>query len=351
RYRRQVLALKQYFAQRHGTVLMVDDRTSAAGDMVLFSLAHGVISLERHTPEFGVLRRRVQIPKLRGRAFREGFHDFKIRRGGLEVFPRLVAAEHGRDFETDAILSGIPRFDALLGGGLTRGTSTLILGPAGSGKSTLATQFLIEAARCGDRSAAFMFDESYHTFRMRSSGVGLDVDSAIARDMLELRQVDPAELSAGEFADNVREAVEKRGVKLVVIDSLNGYLHAMPEQSLLLLHLHDLLSYLGQQGVTTIMVMAQHGLVGSRMGTPVDTTYLADTVLLTRFFEFGGEVRRALSVIKKRTGEHERTIREFFFTRTGLEMGEPLRQFYGILGGEPHRNEDAEVQGTDGAHR
>ena len=351
RYRRQVLALKQYFARRHGTVVMVDDRTSAAGDMVLFSLAHGVISLERHTPEFGVLRRRVQIPKLRGRSFREGFHDFKIRRGGLEVFPRLVAAEHGRDFETDAILSGNPQFDALLGGGLTRGTSTLILGPAGSGKSTLATQFLIEAARCGDRSAAFMFDESHHTFLMRSSGVGLDVEAAIARDILELRQVDPAELSAGEFAGNVREAVEQRGVKLVVIDSLNGYLHAMPEQSLLLLHLHDLLSYLGQQGVTTLMVMAQHGLVGSQMGTPVDTTYLADTVLLTRFFEFGGEVGRALSVIKKRTGEHERTIREFFFTRTGLEMGEPLKQFYGILGGEPHRNEDAEVQGTDGAHR
>lgn len=196
-----------------------------------------------------------------------------------------------------------------------------------------------------------MFDESHYTFVMRSSGVGLDVASAIASDMLELRQVDPAELSAGEFAGNVREAVEKRGVKLVVIDSLNGYLHAMPEQSLLLLHLHDLLTYLGQQGVTTIMVMAQHGLVGSQMGTPVDTTYLADTVLLTRFVEFGGEVRRAMSVIKKRTGDHERTIRELCFTEKGLELGEPLKQFYGILGGTPHPSEDAEVHRPDRAHR
>jgi circadian clock protein KaiC len=348
RYRRQVLALKQFFARRHGTVLMVDDRTSAAGDMVLFSLAHGVISLERQTPEFGVLRRRVQVPKLRGRAFREGFHDFKIRRGGLEVFPRLVAAEHGQEFDRGSLSSGIARLDELLGDGLTRGTSTLILGPAGSGKSSLSTQFLIEAARRGDRSAAFMFDESLGTFLARSSGIGLDVGTEVERDTLEVRQVDPAELSAGEFAGNVREAVEQRGVKLVVIDSLNGYLHAMSEQNLLLLHLHDLLTYLGQQGVTTIMVMAQHGLIGSQMASPVDTTYLADTVLLTRFFEYGGEVRRALSVIKKRTGAHERSIRELLFTADGLEVGEPLRHFYGILGGVPRPSDDGALDRRDG---
>ncbi|HEX5817460.1 MAG TPA: ATPase domain-containing protein [Gemmatimonadales bacterium] len=351
RYRRQVLALKHFFSRRHGTVLMVDDRTSAVGDMVLFSLAHGVISLERHTPEFGVLRRRVQVPKMRGRAFREGFHDFRIRRGGLEVYPRLVASERRQPVEAGVLSSGIPRLDQLLGGGLTRGTSTLLLGPAGSGKSSISTQFLLEAARRGEPGVVYMFDESLTTFTARSSGIGLPVDAEVERGIIELRPVDPAELAPGEFAGTVRQAVEERGVKLVIIDSLNGYLHAMPEEKLLLLHMHDLLSYLGQQGVTTIMVMAQHGLLGSQMSTPVDTTYVADTVVLTRFFEDLGEVHRALSVIKKRTGTHERTIRELSFTPHGIDVGEPLRELRGILAGVPEPQHDGDQRRPLGVER
>ena len=335
RYRRQVLALKQFFTRHHGTVLMVDDRTSTAGDMILFSIAHGVISLERHSPEFGVLRRRVQIPKMRGRAFREGYHDFRIREGGLEVFPRLVASEHTQASDGRALSSGVPRLDVLLGGGLSRGTSTLVIGPAGSGKSTLATQFMAEAACHGESSAVFMFDESVETYRTRSRGLGLELDPHVESGRIHLRQVDSAELTLGEFAGAVRVAVEEHGVKVLVIDSLNGYLQAMPEQKLLLLHLHELLTYLGHKGVTSIMVMAQHGLIGSQMQAPIDTTYLADTVLLMRYFESTGEVRRALSVIKKRTGAHERTIREMRLSSHGIEVGEPLREFQGVLTGVP----------------
>ena len=335
RYRRQVLALKQFFARHHGTVLMVDDRTSTAGDMILFSIAHGVISLERHSPEFGILRRRVQVPKMRGRSFREGYHDFRLLRGGLEVFPRLVASEHARPSDGRALSSGVPRLDALLGGGLTRGTSTLLIGPAGCGKSSLSTQFVVEAACRGDASAVFMFDESQETFLTRSRGLGLDLTQRVADGTVALRQVDPAELTPGEFAGAVRVAVEERGARMVVIDSLNGYLHAMPEQHLLLLHLHELLTYLGHRGVSTLMVMAQHGLIGSQMQAPIDTTYLADTVLLMRYFESTGEIRRAVSVIKKRTGAHEHAIRELRLTGHGVELGEPLREFQGVLTGTP----------------
>jgi circadian clock protein KaiC len=303
--------------------------------MILFSIAHGVISLERHSPEFGVIRRRLQVPKMRGRAFREGYHDFRLRRGGIEVFPRLVAAEHATAprHGGDAS-SGIARLDGLVGGGLSRGTSTLLLGPAGSGKSTVATQFLLEAARRGERSVAYLFDESLDTFLQRARGLGQDLSPHLDAGTILLRRVDSAELTPGEFAGAVRVAVEQEGVSLVAIDSLNGYLHAMSEEKLLLVHLHELLTYLGQRGVTTLMLMAQHGIVGQQMAAPVDTTYLADTVLLFRFFEATGEVRRAIAMTKRRTGAHERTIRELRLSSAGLEVGEPLSGFQGVLTGE-----------------
>jgi len=252
------------------------------------------------------------------------------------VFPRLVASEHTQAPDGQTLLSGVPRLDMLLGGGLTRGTSTLVIGPAGCGKSSLTTQFALEAACEGQTAAVFMFDESVETYLMRSRGLGFEIDPHVESGRIQLRQVDSAELTPGEFAGAVRVAVEQDGAKVIVIDSLNGYLHAMPEQQLLLLHLHELLTYLGHKGVTTLMVMAQHGLIGNQMQSPIDTTYLADTVILLRYFESGGEVRRALSVIKKRTGAHERTIRELRLTSHGIDVGEPLREFQGILTGVPH---------------
>jgi len=335
RYRRQILALKQSFSRQHCTVLIVDDQTGSERDEHLHSIAHGVISLERQTQEYGTMRRRLQVAKMRGREFREGYHDFVIRRGGVEVYPRLVAAEHRTGYAREPIQSGLEGLDALLGGGLARGTSTLVTGPAGTGKSTLASQYAVTAAAKGEHAAIYLFDESVATFRERSAGLGLAVGPLLESGPLSVQQVDPAELSPGEFAHLVRRAVDRDKSRLVVIDSLNGYLNAMPSEQFLTLHLHELLTYLGQQGVTTLLLLAQHGLVGSALEGPLDASYLADTVLLLRYFEAAGELRQALSVIKKRTGKHERTIRELRFGDKGITIGEPLREFQGILTGSP----------------
>ncbi len=335
RYRRQILALKQFFIGRQCTVLLLDDRTAEVTDLQLQSIAHGVLSLERRSPEYGVMQRRLQVLKMRGKPFRPGYHDYTIIRGGLRVFPRLVAAEHQDDFAAAQVKSGVAGLDALMEGGLDRGTSTLIMGPAGSGKSTLATLYTIAAAARGERAALFLFEESRKTLLARSAGLGLDVKGHLAAGRLSVRQVDPGELSPGEFVSLVRAEVEERGATVVMIDSLNGYLNAMPEVRFLTLQLHELLTYLGQRGVTTLLVVAQHGLVGSSMQSPIDVSYLADAVLLLRFFEAAGCVRMALSVLKKRSGGHERTIREITFGKDGIAVGKPLAEFQGVLTGVP----------------
>jgi circadian clock protein KaiC len=289
--------------------------------------------MERMESDYGGLRRRLQVSKMRGSAFREGYHDFVIRHGGVAIFPRLVASEHHVAYPRGPIESGVKAIDALLGGGLARGTSTLVLGPSGCGKTSLATQFATHAARQGKHATIFLFEEGLATFQERSKGLGMDVLPLVKAGSLKLRQIDPAELSPGEFSRAVQDEVEQGGAEIVVIDSLNGYLNAMPNERFLMLHLHELLTYLGQHGVTTILLMTQHGISGD-MQVPVDASYLADTVILLRYFEAVGEVRQAISVIKKRTGRHERTIRELRFDG-GLHVGEPVREFQGVLSGNP----------------
>jgi circadian clock protein KaiC len=334
RYRRQILAIKRYFSRHQATVMLVDDWTGENSDSQLHSLVHGVISLERLQGEYGSMRRRLQVGKLRDRAIREGYHDFVIRQDGIEIFPRLVAAEHRTSHAQQAISSGVERLDALLGGGLAKGTSTLVVGAAGTGKSSLATQFAMASAIRGERAALYLFDEAVATFTERSTGLGMDIAPLIAAKQMIVRQVDPAELSPGEFACTVRNGVVKHNTQMVVIDSLNGFLNATPSERFLALHLHELLMFLGQQGVTTLLLMTQHGIIGGDVYVPVDASYLADTVVLLRYFEAMGEVRQAISVIKKRTGNHERTIREMNLNK-GITIGEPLRNFQGILTGSP----------------
>jgi circadian clock protein KaiC len=339
RYRRQVLALKQFFGGRDCTVLMLDDRTGGIEDDHLQSIAHGVVMLEQLANQYGAERRRLRVSKMRGVAFRGGYHDFAIHRGGLDVYPRLIAAEHVNEFEERDLPSGNAHLDGLLGGGLPCGTSTLLLGPAGSGKSTVATQFASAAAARGERVAFFVFDENIGTFRSRSRKLGFPIDQALKNGLISVKQVDPAELSSGEFAAVVRRAAEGRDgsgkpANFIIIDSLNGYLNAMPEEKFLTAQLHELLSYLGQQGIVTIMTVTQSGMVGT-MNSPVDTTYLADNVILFRYFEAGGCVRRAISVVKKRNGYHERSIRELDMNERGILIGEPLADFHGILTGTP----------------
>lgn len=349
RYRRQILALKQFFTGRQCTVLLLDDRTSEANDLQLQSLAHGVVMLEHLSPEYGAERRRLRVVKMRGSKFRGGYHDFKIERGGLAVFPRLVASEHTRPFERGQAASGVAALDALVGGGLDRGTSTLMMGPAGSGKSTLATLYAVAAAARGERAAIFAFDESAGTLFARSEGLGIDLRGQADAGRVRVQQVDPAELSPGEFAHRVRAAVEEDGTRVVVIDSLNGYLQAMPDDRFLTLHLHELLMYLGQLGVVTVLVMAQHGLHGNAMRSPVDASYLADTVVLLRYFEARGRLRRAVSVVKRRGGGHEQTLREFGLGAGGVLVGEPLKDFQGVLTGTPQFLPQAAAPG-DGDH-
>lgn len=335
RYRRQILALKQYFAGRQCTVLLLDDRTSTVGDLQVQSIAHGVVELEHLALEYGAERRRLRVVKLRGSRFRGGYHDFNIETGGVAVYPRLVAAEHHHEFAPEAMTSGVPELDALLGGGLDRGTSTLILGPAGSGKSSLAAQFVAAAAERGENAAAYIFDEGLNTLLARAAGLGTDMRGHVEAGRVTVQQVDPAELSPGEFAHHVRRSIDRDGARVIIIDSLNGYLQAMPDERFLTVQMHELLTYLNQQGVVTILVMAQHGFLGANMGTPVDVSYLADTVLMLRYFEAGGAVRRAISVVKKRTGHHENTIREMRMSSNGISVGKPLSDFLGVLTGVP----------------
>jgi circadian clock protein KaiC len=335
RYRRQILALKRYFSGRKCTVLLLDDRTAAGDDLQLQSIAHGVLMMQSLERDFGIKRRRLEVRKLRGSRFREGFHDYNIETGQVVVYPRLIAAEHKPGFVREVVFSGVKALDALLGGGLHTGTSTLMIGPAGSGKSTVAMQYAMSAAKRGERSVLFTFDESLATLLERAKGLGMDFSSHIQAGTIEIQQIDPAELSPGEFVTRVRDAVDKKHAKLVVIDSLNGFLSSMPNEQSLTLQLHDLLAYLGQQGVAAILTLSQYGFVGANINTPVDVSYLADTVLLFRYYEVRGEVKQAISVVKKRTGGHERTIRELSFGKDGIRVGEALRRFEGVLTGTP----------------
>ena len=335
RYRRQILALKQFFAGRRCTVFLLDDLTSAHHDLQVQSIAHGVLRLEQLAPEYGTERRRLMVQKFRGVRYRGGYHDYVIKRGGLEVYPRLIAAEHRPVVERKRLVSTIAGLDKILGGGIDPGTSTLIVGAAGTGKSTLAAQFVAAAAAGGQSAAMFIFDESINTLLSRTAGLGIDLRTHFEAGRVTIQQVDPAELSPGEFAHTIRRAVERQQVSVVVIDSLNGYLNAMPEERFLIIQLHELLTYLGQMGVATLLVAAHQGLIGSQMATPADASYLADSVILLRYYETKGEVRQAISVIKKRSGAHERTIRDFHLDNRGISLGEPLREFHGVLTGVP----------------
>lgn len=335
RHRRQILAIKHYFARQGATVMLLDDLTAEALDKTVHSVAHAVIRLEELAPAYGAERRRLRILKYRGQKYRGGYHDFVITTGGINVFPRLVASEHRTSFPRRQLETGIARFDALLGGGIESGSSTLILGPSGTGKSLMALVFVMAAIARGEKAALFAFDEELGLLFDRMKGLGIDLHAARESGALSIVQIDAAELSPGEFAHRVCRAVDSKGIKTVVVDSLNGYQAAMPEENSLILHMHELLQYLNRQGATTFITVAQHGLVGD-MKTPVDVTYLADAVILLRYFEAMGRVRRAVSVIKKRSGFHESTIREFQISAAGLALGEPLEAFQGVLRGVPN---------------
>lgn len=334
RYRRQILAIKHYFASRNVTLLLLDDMTSDAHDKTVHSVAHGVIKLEELAPEYGAERRRLRVTKYRGQRYRGGFHDFVIDTGGIRVFPRLVSSEHRRDFVRDQIVSPSAELNQLLGGGIERGSSVLVLAPAGAGKSTLVLGFIKIAIERGEHAALFVFEEEPGLLFQRALGFGVDLQAMVETGRLLVEQVDAAELTPGEFTERVRHCVEHGDVRTVVIDSLNGYQASMPHEQSLVLHMHELLQYLNRQGATTFLAVAQHGLVGD-MKAPVDVTYLADTVILLRYFEAMGWMRRAISVVKKRTGYHEDTIREFRIDKDGVTLGEPLVNFRGILRGVP----------------
>lgn len=334
RYRRQLLVLKHYFSRQGATVLLLDDMTSESLDKTVHSLVHGVIHLEELAPNYGAERRRVRITKYRGQAYRGGWHDFTIRRGGIAVFPRLVAAEHRQPVSSQVMTSNIPELDALLGGGVAQGSSALVIGPSGTGKTTLALQFAVAAIRRGEKAAMFVFDEELGLLFDRMRSMGFDLEAYRRAGSLHIEQLDAAELSPGEFAARVCMRVDTAQAKTVVIDSLNGYQAAMPEENALILHIHELLQYLNRRGATTFLTVAQHGLVGD-MKSPVDITYLADTVILLRYFEAVGHVKRAISIIKKRSGYHEETIREFRIDAPGLSLGPPLTAFQGVLRGVP----------------
>jgi circadian clock protein KaiC len=335
RYRRQILAFKQFFIGRQSTVLLLDDHTSQESDRQLESLVHGAMLLESKTPSYGGTRRHLNIIKFRGVNYIGGKHDFKIEKGGMVLFPRLIASNHYTPFVRETLSSGVANLDALTGGGLDTGTATLIMGPAGTGKSSIAMQYVIAASKRGQKAAIFAFDESIAILLDRSAGIGINLAAQVEAGQCLIRQIDPAELSPGEFSNLLCTAVEQFGAKVVVIDSLNGYNQAMPEDKFLTAHMHEMLGYLNQQGIMTIVIVAQHGIVGSNMMPPVDLSYLADNVLLLRYFENLGRVYKAISVIKKRTGYHEDAIRELRITKEGVQVGQELTQFQGVLTGVP----------------
>lgn len=334
RYRRQILAMKHYFSRHGTTILMLDDLTTEMLDKTVHSVAHGVIRLEELSPNYGAERRRLRVVKYRGQRFRGGYHDFVIDTGGVRAFPRLVSAEHKNSFSRDLVATRQAALNALLGGGFERGSSTLIIGPAGTGKSLLTLTFVADAVARGEHAAMFIFDEEMGLLTSRAKALGIDLVAMVESGSLTLEQVDAAELTPGEFSQRVRNCVETHKARTVVIDSVNGYQAAMPEEQALILHMHELLQYLNRQGATTFLTVAQHGLVGD-MKAPVDVTYLADTVILLRYFEAAGRVRRAISIVKKRTGAHEDTIREFRIGSEGITLGKPLTEFQGVLRGVP----------------
>ena len=334
RYRREILKLKQEIGARDCTVLLLDDRSSQGSDVQVHSIVHGAFLLEAAPLKFGVFRRMLSVTKIRSVKFAEGTHDYVIERGGVRVFPRLVASEHHRAFERRQATSGNRELDALLGGGLHYGTSNLLIGPAGSGKSTIATMFAHAAAARGERVAYYTFDETLATLMQRSADMGVALAPQIESGRIQMNQVDPATMSPGELASRIAHSVQQEGARVVVLDSLNGYLTAMPHEEFLNLHLHELLTFLNQQGVMTVMILAQHGLIGP-MGTPIDVSYLADSVIITRFFEAAGNIRKAISIIKKRSGPHEPAVRELVMRPGGIHVGPPLEQFHGVLTGVP----------------
>ncbi|MFZ2995807.1 ATPase domain-containing protein [Sphingobium sp.] len=334
RYRRQILALKHFFSTQNCTVLFLDDKSATGSDLQLHSIAHGVISLDQTLSGFGAQRRRLHVVKMRGMRFRGGYHDFEIERGGLCVYPRLVAADHEDREAGPPVSTGSRALDALLGGGLVPGTSSLLTGPAGVGKTTACIQLMIAALKRGEKASYFLFDERLPTLLTRSASLGMDLTPYIDGGLLEIRAIDPAEMSPGEFSGAVRASVEEHGARTVVIDSLNAYLQSMPNEQFLILQMHEMLSYLGQKGVVSLLILGLHGITGE-VRSDIDLSYLSDTVLQMRYFEAHGEVRQAISVIKTRTAAHERTIREFQIGQNGLHVGEPLREFRGVLTGVP----------------
>jgi circadian clock protein KaiC len=335
RYRRQVLALKHYFTSRQCTVILLDDLSSQQNDLQLHSIAHGVVMLEQTAIDYGAERRRLRVVKMRGIKFRGGYHDFVIEKGGLRVFPRLIAADHHLTFDEEFTSSGIAELDQMLGGGLERGTNALFLGAAGVGKSSLALTYALAAADRGEHAVIYAFDEGRGTLQARAKTLGFDLQKHLQSGMIRLQQIDPAELSPGEFTANVQKSVEIDGARVIVIDSLNGYMNAMPDERFLVLQMHELLTYLGQRGVMTVLVLAQHGLVGP-LEAPLDLSYLSDAVVMLRYFEVHGTVRRAISVVKKRSGKHEHNVREFSLSDKGIQLGPPTAGFIGVLAGSPH---------------
>jgi circadian clock protein KaiC len=335
RYRRQILAIKERLQHLGATILLIDNPQPGSPDMLLQSVVHGVVSFEQLAPQYGAERRRLRVLKLRGLRYRGGYHDFVIKTGGLQVFPRLVAAEHHLEFRRDPVSSGVSELDDLLGGGPDRGSSLLLVGPSGCGKSALATQYAIASAARNEHASVFAFDENAAMYLARAESLRMQLRPCLDSGRLSLQQVDPAELSPGEFTHVIRHAVEAQNARLVVIDSLNGYLNAMPQENLLALQLHELLGYLSQRGILTVMTKTQHGLVEPASTSPMDLSYLSDAVVLLRYFETAGHVRKAISVVKKRSGAHESTIRELLLDSSGVRVGPALEQFEGVLSGAP----------------
>jgi len=345
RYRRQILALKHFFSSTKSTVLMLDDRTSEPGDLQLHSIAHGVITLEQTTLDVGAERRRLRVVKMRGIKFRGGYHDISLDRGGITTYPRLVVSDHRAEFQTEDVSTGLAALDQLMGGGLRRGSNTLLIGPSGVGKTTTAVRCMLAALERGEKAAFFLFDEGRTTLIGRCAALNMDIRPYLESGQLTLYQIDPSELSPGEFSARVRFCVEEGGARFVIIDSLNAYLQAMPGEKFLLLQMHELLMYLNQQGILTLLVLGQHGLVGD-MRADVDLSYLSDTIVLFRFFESRGELLKAISVVKSRTNPHEQAIRQFLLDARGLTVGEALRDFDGVMSGVSNYRGETQLLGA-----